>query len=201
MRDDYLKKSLEHIGENNILSPLLVLEILAPNKEIKFEVLSPFLIKKLTDQQRVIRSNLEGEVNKKGEVERSGVKQMTERINSMREDIQRMKRTSKNFDQKNCSQCDQELKLPTVHFMCGHTYHEFCTDYDMIRKCNSHAAGFDEKLRRKEQLHLQAHDAYKFNQELWKKEQKFDTVASYFGQGLFSDLQDQLESSDLLSKD
>ncbi len=93
-----MKKSLEHIGENNILSPLLVLEILAPNKEIKFEVLSPFLIKKLTDQQRVIKSNLEGEVNKKGEVERSGVKQMTERINSMREDIQRMKRTSKNFD-------------------------------------------------------------------------------------------------------
>ncbi len=93
-----MKKSLEHIGENNILSPLLVLEILAPNKEIKFEVLSPFLIKKLADQQRVIKSNLEGEVNKKGEVERSGVKQMTERINSMREDIQRMKRTSKNFD-------------------------------------------------------------------------------------------------------
>lgn len=74
VRDEYLKKSLEHIGENNILSPLLVLEILAPNKDIKFEVLSPFLIKKLSDQQRVIKSNLEGEVNKKGEVERSGVK-------------------------------------------------------------------------------------------------------------------------------
>lgn len=47
----------------------------------------------------MIKSNLEGEVNRKsGEVERSGVKQMTERIDTMREDIQRMKRTSKNFD-------------------------------------------------------------------------------------------------------
>lgn len=45
---------------------------------------------------------------------------------------------------------------------------------------------------------MQAHDALKFNQELWKKEQKFDTIASYFGQGLFSDLGDQLESSDLM---
>lgn len=111
----------------------------------------------------MIKSNLEGELNKKGEVERSGVKQMTERIESMREDILRMKRTSKNFDQKNCSQCDQELKLPTVHFICGHTYHEFCTDGDMIKKCNSHAAGFDEKTRRKEQYTMQAHDALKFN--------------------------------------
>lgn len=46
----------------------------------------------------MIKANLEGEVNKKGEVERSGVKQMSERIESMREDILRMKRTSKNFD-------------------------------------------------------------------------------------------------------
>jgi len=44
-----LKKSLEHISEKNILSPLLVLEILAPKKEIRFDVIKPFLIKKLTD--------------------------------------------------------------------------------------------------------------------------------------------------------
>jgi len=57
------------------LSPLLVLEILQSKTDIEFSVISPFLIKKLQDQQRVIKSNLEGEVNRKtGEVERSGVK-------------------------------------------------------------------------------------------------------------------------------
>lgn len=55
------------------------------------------------------------------------------------------------------------------------------------KKLNIICIGFDEKLRRKEQYNLQSHDSLKFNQELWKKEQKFDTVASYFGQGLFSD--------------
>ena len=49
LSENYLKRSLEHIGENNILSPLLVLEILATKKNLKFEVLSPFLIKKLKD--------------------------------------------------------------------------------------------------------------------------------------------------------
>lgn len=139
-RDKYLKMSLDHIGEHNILSPLLVLEILSSKVDIKFEILSPFLIKKLKDQQKVIKSNLEGDLNKRGEVEHSGVKQMTERIEQMKEDILRMKRTSKNFgEQKNCSACDQELKLPTIHFMCGHTYHEFCAEGDVIKKCNIHA--------------------------------------------------------------
>jgi hypothetical protein len=80
--------------------------------------------------------------------------------------------------------------LPTVHFICGHVYHEFCTDGDMIKKCNLHAGGFDDKARRKETFKAQSHDAEKFNKELWKKEQKFDTIASYFGHGLFSDMQD-----------
>ena len=74
-RDDYIKRSLDYIGEKNILSPLLVLEILQSKTDIEFSVISPFLIKKLQDQQRVIKYNLEGEVNRKtGEVERSGVK-------------------------------------------------------------------------------------------------------------------------------
>jgi hypothetical protein len=31
--------------------------------------------------------------------------------------------------------------LPTVHFMCGHIYHDFCIENEGIRKCNKHTAG------------------------------------------------------------
>jgi len=37
--EKYLKQSLEVIGEYNILSPLLVLEILKPNQSLRFGVL------------------------------------------------------------------------------------------------------------------------------------------------------------------
>lgn len=121
---------------------------------------------------------------------------MTERIDAMREDIRLMKTQAKNFDQKNCDQCGKELALPSVHFICGHSFDEFCVDGDQIKRCNIHGQGFDEKIRRKEHYNLQAHDQLKFNQELWKKPQKFDTIANYFGQGLFSDLGAQLESID-----
>ena len=71
---------------------------------MKFEVIKDFLVEKLKEQQQVIRGNLEGSTNSKQEVEKQGVKQMTEHIETMREDIQRMKRTSKNFDQSSDGQ-------------------------------------------------------------------------------------------------
>ena len=87
MRDKYIQRSLEHIGKNKILSPLLVLEIFGSAADMKFEVIQDFLVEKLKEQQQVIRSNLEGSTNSKQEVEKQGVKQMTEHIETMREDI------------------------------------------------------------------------------------------------------------------
>ena len=48
-RDMYIKKSLDEIAKKNILSPLLVLEILGTQKDIKFEVISDFLTTKLKE--------------------------------------------------------------------------------------------------------------------------------------------------------
>lgn len=66
---------------------------------------------------------------------------MTERIDAMREDIRIMKTQAKNFDQKNCDQCGKELGLPSVHFICGHSFCEFCVDGDSIKRCNIHGQG------------------------------------------------------------
>ena len=31
---------------------------------------------------------------------------------------------------KNCSHCQEALRLPIVNFMCGHTYHDSCIEKD-----------------------------------------------------------------------
>ena len=48
-----------------------------------------------------------------------------------------MKQTAIDFNnKKNCDFCKRELSLPTVHFMCKHTYCESCVDdVNGIRKC------------------------------------------------------------------
>lgn len=45
--EKYLKQALKVIGDFNILSPLLVLEILKPNDRLRYSVLQPFLTQRL----------------------------------------------------------------------------------------------------------------------------------------------------------
>jgi hypothetical protein len=71
------------------------------------------------------------------------VTETNSKIENMREDIKKMKQIAKNFDSSNCSHCDKPLSLPTVHFMCGHTYHDHCIENESlgVRKCNKHNTG------------------------------------------------------------
>jgi hypothetical protein len=57
------------------------------------------------------------------------------KIGEMKKEIVELKTTAKNFNQKECSNCDKKLTLPTVHFMCGHTYHDYCVESEGKRKC------------------------------------------------------------------
>ena len=53
-----MKQALEEIRKKNILSPLLVLEILKENPKLKFGVLRNFLLQSLkTQQDSIKRSN------------------------------------------------------------------------------------------------------------------------------------------------
>lgn len=49
--EEELKQALEEIRKKNILSPLLVLEILKENPKLKFGVLRQFLLQNLKTQQ------------------------------------------------------------------------------------------------------------------------------------------------------
>jgi len=139
--EKYLEEALDYIGQNNILSPLLVLEILSDtkdkgesksnkqeasglslnkpkpnNKQLRFKVLKKFLINKLKTQVESIEKN-----NDK-------VDEHMKSINSMKSEIGRMKSTARTFDKKICDHCEKELQLPTVHFLCSHSFHEHCVD-------------------------------------------------------------------------
>lgn len=118
-----LKMALDEIRKKNILSPLLVLEILKENSRLKFGVLREFLLQNLKTQQDQIKRS-----TKKLNEDQNN-------INNFKNEIAKMKRTARNFDQKVCAYCQKELSLPTVHFMCGHTYHEFCVETEGIRRC------------------------------------------------------------------
>jgi len=120
-----------------------------------------------------------------------------EKIDSMKEEIRELKTGAKFFNSKECSLCEKKLFLPTIHFMCGHTYHDDCIDPEGVRKCvkcqyrkwdSTYPLEFQEVLQTKQQFQSQAKDTQQFFKELREKEVKFNTIASYFGRGLFADL-------------
>ena len=114
--ETYLMKALDYIGKMNILSPLLVLEILSTKSNLKFMVLKKFLKLKLEQQTATIKQKKK----KVTEIRNEIVENQTQTV--------QMKTTAINFEQKCCAECNQPLQLPTIHFMCGHVYHEFCID-------------------------------------------------------------------------
>jgi len=111
-----MKVALKEIREKNILSPLLVLEILKEDKNMRFGVLKSFLLENLKNQV--------GHINRLNDK----LKKDLDDIATYKNEIVKMKSTARNFDQKTCALCTKELSLPTVHFMCNHTYHEFCVE-------------------------------------------------------------------------
>ena len=58
-----------------------------------------------------------------------------ERIAKMKAETMELRTSCKSFNQKECSLCDKKLALPTVHFMCGHTYHDYCVESEGKRRC------------------------------------------------------------------
>lgn len=112
-----------------------------------------------------------------------------EKITKMRDHINELKTKAKAFNPNNCDGCKQKLQLPTIHFMCGHTFHDQCIDGEPgQRNCSTCMKEFADINEKKAQYNAQAKDPQQFYRDLNTNAKKFHIVAQYFGRGLFADL-------------
>ena len=111
-----------------------------------------------------------------------------EHIQKMQNEIVEIKTQARLFSTKDCVQCGQKLELPTIHFMCGHSFHDLCVDSEGVRKCPKCSPEFKEVIDKRDQLIEQAGQTEPFINELKESQSKFDVIAGYFGRGLFSEL-------------
>lgn len=91
--EDFLLRALDFIEGHNVLSPLLVLEILAEKKDLKFRVLKKFMKLKLKAQSEVIKRKKQAVETIRNEI-----------VDNQQQTIQ-MKTTAINFEQKECAEC------------------------------------------------------------------------------------------------
>lgn len=108
---EYIKKILNRIESKDFLSPLIVLEILGKNKKITFGVIKNYLKMQLRRHKKDMKEDEET------------IQENIKHINQMRNEIHELKTQARKFQATKCANCEQKLQLPTVHFMCMHSYH------------------------------------------------------------------------------
>lgn len=86
-------------------------------------MLRKYLLERLKQQDEVIKKS------------RKKVDENLEQIGKMQTEMVELRTQAKTFSQKECTLCKKKLSLPTVHFMCGHTFHDYCVESEGRRKC------------------------------------------------------------------
>lgn len=173
-----IKVVLSYLEGIPSISPLLILEIASKSKALRCSVIKEYMAKNLKRLQEKIGKN------------RQTVSQLNEDIDKLRQNIKTLKTTAQLFQLKECTDCKKKLELPVLHFMCGHTFHDYCVppSESAARECPKCLVQSQQILEKKSQLLGQIENHEQFFKELRKSEMKFDVVAQYFGRGLFANL-------------
>lgn len=169
-----VEKILTHIFEEGLLSPLEMVQLLSKKGVASVGLLRDHLMRALDAQKNDISTNA-----KLTQTYREETRQKQEDIDALQNlDQPRI------FQQSKCSYCGGQLELPSVHFMCKHSFHSRCLgegENECPLCAQSH--GVILEIRKNNIQFGQRHDL--FINEVEEAEDGFDVVASMFSKGLF----------------
>ncbi|KAG1721987.1 uncharacterized protein EDB91DRAFT_1175471 [Suillus paluster] len=164
---------LEHIEKERIMPPLGVVQVLSRNGVASVGLVKDWLMGRIkeareevqTDQQLINSYRLE--TNAK-------LKQVAELEDPMH---------AKVFSVTRCSQCSGQLDLPSVHFMCNHSYHQRCLlDHETECPLCARQHGVIQEIRRNNERMADQHELFLSDVQ----DNGFEAVASGFGKGVLN---------------
>jgi hypothetical protein len=90
------------------------------------------------------------------------------------------------FQQNRCTSCKQLLSLPSVHFLCMHSFHHSCLNDDEDEECPICGPKTHHILEIKRELDESRSDHDAFFKKLHNAKDGFGVVAEYYGRGMFA---------------
>ncbi len=169
---EILSKCLTRIDKENLLPPLLVVQIIS-KYPISLQTIANYVTSKIAKEQNLIQKDLQT------------IKENSMEISKMKNEIQELQTSAFIFQLSNCSLCNSALDLPAVHFLCGHSFHQRCVvDQDMeCQFCMRKNRDVLSSKKRFEEASTQ-HELF-FKQLSDKKQEGFSVMADYFGRNIF----------------
>ncbi|CAK8684034.1 unnamed protein product [Clavelina lepadiformis] len=178
----YITQVLTHIDKHDLLPPLLVIQLLSRNPSATLAVVKDYILRRIRQETE--------EINKY-EQSIAGYREETEK---MKTNIHELKTSATIFQETKCSLCNHDLELPTVHFLCQHSYHQHCFESyaeneDECPVCTGHNRKIMENLREQEQALASSLDLQRqFASQLKTSRDGFSVIADYFSKGVFNKL-------------
>lgn len=173
-----LSDILNFIEKEKLLSPLLVADALSNSKTATLGEVRSYLLKVLQSEKYLTTQELQL------------IEKYKEETQKIRDKIETIKSTTIIFQCSRCSACNHQLELPSVHFVCQHSYHQHCfqsfTESDNeCPACLPENKNIFDIIKSQEQSR-DLHE--KFHSQLEGSEDGFSLVADYFGRGIFNKL-------------
>ena len=176
---DELNAVLKKIDEDGIMAPLQVIQTLSTNAVATMGMVKAYLQQTIERERKEIANN-----------RRLITSYRTETLDK-RQEITDLNTKPQTFNATRCSQCGGPLFLPTVHFLCKHSYHQnqclnvqVDEDGNVEGDCPKCKKDNDQirAIRKAQDDAADRHDM--FLEVLEKSRDKFGTISEFFGRGV-----------------
>ena len=174
--EEEITEVLKHVEELNLLTPIRVVQMLSVKPNATLSTVKDFIVRNLQEQTQQMEEDM------------AEIKKCKEETQQMRAEIEDLSQSAKVFQQNRCTSCKQLLSLPSVHFLCMHSFHHscLCDNDDNEYECPICGPKNSHILELKRQLEESRSDHDAFFKKLSGANDGFGVVAEYFGRGLFN---------------
>jgi hypothetical protein len=177
---DLLQEVRRRIDNENLMASLQVVKVLSQGKAVTMGMIKDYLSDNIARERKEIQSNRKlidsyrtETATKKAELEDLATKPVV-------------------FQSRRCASCGGTLDLPTVHFLCKHSFHQRCLNSsgmgreDEKAECPLCKPQHDtiKAIGRTQVENTEQHELFK--SALARSTDRFGTVSEFFGRGVMS---------------
>ncbi|CAH1714238.1 vacuolar protein sorting-associated protein 11 homolog [Aphis gossypii] len=187
-----LEEILNEIEKKSLLSAHFTITSLAKSKTFNIGHVRAYLTSLFGAEKKILEKDKEMVDKYQNDTE------------NLKHTIEKLKNCAVVFQGLRCSACNNQLELPSVHFMCQHSYHQHCFQAfsesdDDCPACTPNNKQIMDIIRTQGQIKDYNSE---FHNQLERATDCFSLISEYFGRCLFDDLstvENQLAKSKLIS--
>ncbi|CAJ0571525.1 unnamed protein product, partial [Mesorhabditis spiculigera] len=178
IEDRVLKELFDSLAADDLIHPLLVLEILSKSETIKVSSVRDYVIRWLQDQERKISDD------------KRAIAECEKRMLEVQNETEQLQFKVQTIQSAKCCACATALQLPAVHFLCKHSFHVHCFESyveqgDSCPACATKYATSEQRAEEMQKL-LKKKAHHEFRAQLQSSSDGMRVVADYVGKGLFT---------------